>query len=205
MTTEKQIEANRRNAQNSTGPTSVEGKEAVRFNALSFGAHAKTIVLPAEDRQEFERLLYVLFELFEPQNPIEERCVREIGALWWKLERLNRGEQAHLSDQIHLEAARRQYQSESQGIVLVPGLVEVHKRIEQELLKKGLELDPGEEDLREALKRSLTDPDLIAIGERVDRAHRHLFRSLKRVGETLGVMQARRRTIEGQAKRATAA
>jgi hypothetical protein len=42
MATEQQVEANRRNAQKSTGARSEEGKAKSRFNALKFGIHAKS-------------------------------------------------------------------------------------------------------------------------------------------------------------------
>ena len=37
MTSQRKIEANRRNAQKSTGPKTEEGKNKVRFNALQHG------------------------------------------------------------------------------------------------------------------------------------------------------------------------
>jgi len=48
MATAAQIEANRRNAQRSTGPKSDEGKDRVRRNALKHGMAARTVmpVLP---------------------------------------------------------------------------------------------------------------------------------------------------------------
>jgi len=52
MATPAQIAANRTNAQKSTGPRSVEGKAASRFNALKHGMDAKSIVLPNEDGTE---------------------------------------------------------------------------------------------------------------------------------------------------------
>ena len=45
----KQHQANRENAQHSTGPVSPEGKAAVRLNALTFGLRARDVVLIHED------------------------------------------------------------------------------------------------------------------------------------------------------------
>ena len=45
MTSSAQAEANRRNAQNSTGPKTQEGKAASRLNALKHGLTAKQLVL----------------------------------------------------------------------------------------------------------------------------------------------------------------
>src|SRR6516162_6762284 len=52
-----QIAANRANAQKSTGPRSVEGKSASRFNALKHGIDAASIVLPGEDPADYDALV----------------------------------------------------------------------------------------------------------------------------------------------------
>jgi hypothetical protein len=56
MATLKQFEANRRNAQKSTGPNTPEGKAAVSMNTLRHGLRARTVVLPGENREEFDHL-----------------------------------------------------------------------------------------------------------------------------------------------------
>ena len=56
LISEKQHEANQRNAENSTGPKTPEGKQAVKFNALKYGLHARSTILPYEDLAEFDEL-----------------------------------------------------------------------------------------------------------------------------------------------------
>ena len=56
MATQAQINANRANAQKSTGPRSVEGKSASRFNALKHGIDAASIVIPGEDPADYDAL-----------------------------------------------------------------------------------------------------------------------------------------------------
>src|ERR1035437_7669571 len=56
MATPAQITANRANAQKSTGPRSVEGKSASRFNALKHGIDAASIVIPGEDPADYAAL-----------------------------------------------------------------------------------------------------------------------------------------------------
>jgi len=48
MASQQQIEANRQNAQKSTGPKTEEGKAAVRLNSVKPGLTASTIVLSAK-------------------------------------------------------------------------------------------------------------------------------------------------------------
>ena len=52
MSSELQIEANRLNAQHSTGPSTPEGRVAVRLNGLKYGLYAETLILPGEDPAE---------------------------------------------------------------------------------------------------------------------------------------------------------
>ena len=54
MTSLKQIEANRRNALKSTGPTTEEGKEHSRCNAVRHGLTAETIIADLEDANDYQ-------------------------------------------------------------------------------------------------------------------------------------------------------
>src|SRR6266540_1873467 len=71
MATPAQIIANRANAQKSTGPRSPEGKSVSRFNALKHGMDAASIVIPGEDPAEYQGLLNLYIEEFQP------RCASE--------------------------------------------------------------------------------------------------------------------------------
>src|SRR5258708_28134829 len=69
MSTLRQIEANRRNSQKSTGPTSVTGKAASSMNALKTGIHAKSLVLPTENVAELEELIEDCYQSLRPTTP----------------------------------------------------------------------------------------------------------------------------------------
>jgi hypothetical protein len=71
MASPAQIAANRANAQKSTGPRSVEGKSASRFNALKHGIDAASVVIPGEDPAEYEALAADYHRDFRPQSPAE--------------------------------------------------------------------------------------------------------------------------------------
>ena len=51
MTSDKKVEANRRNALKSTGPKTLEGKSAVRMNALKHGLLSRETLLPGKDEE----------------------------------------------------------------------------------------------------------------------------------------------------------
>src|SRR5208283_4816131 len=79
-TSVKQIEANRRNALHSTGPTTPEGKQASRLNALKHGLRAKEVIIPGqEDPAEFEAMLTELCEDWAPKGRTERHLVEQIG------------------------------------------------------------------------------------------------------------------------------
>ena len=90
MSTLSQVTANRLNAQKSTGPSSAEGKDATRFNALKLGIYAQSAVIPGEDPAEFEALAAAYHHQFQPVGPLEARLVETIIQSDWMERRLNR-------------------------------------------------------------------------------------------------------------------
>src|SRR6202011_3925153 len=92
MATLKQFEANRRNAQKSTGPKTPEGKAAISMNALRHGLRARTVVLPGENRDEFNQLCDDLEVEWHPQSRTEQFYVEQMAVSQWKLARMELGE-----------------------------------------------------------------------------------------------------------------
>ena len=78
MTSQKQIEANRRNALKSTGPTSPSGRAVVSQNAVTHGLRAQRIVIEGESQQEFNDFRNLLVEQLTPANPLETLLVDRI-------------------------------------------------------------------------------------------------------------------------------
>lgn len=94
MATEKQIAANRRNAQKSTGPKTAEGKFKVRFNAVKHGMTASAAVLPFEDANSYDELRQALMDDYHPANSREHMLVEMIAVNYWRLLRARRVEVA---------------------------------------------------------------------------------------------------------------
>jgi len=97
MATENQFNANRQNAQHSTGPRTEEGKDTSRFNALKHGADAKSRIIPGEDPAEREALSNALAEQYQPQNVDEAFKVDTLSELIWNIQRLERFESKMLA------------------------------------------------------------------------------------------------------------
>ena len=106
MATAAQIEANRRNAQRSTGPKTDEGKARVRRNAFKHGLSARTImpVLPQEDPKELEDRTQQAITAMKPRNPLELDLVCRAVRLSGELDRAERVATAHLAHRVRMDA-----------------------------------------------------------------------------------------------------
>jgi hypothetical protein len=85
--TEAQINANRENAQKSTGPRTSEGKAASSRNRLVHGLRANKHIVLDEDPAEFLLLIHDHLDRFRPVGPGEEKLVLRIAAGQWRLDR----------------------------------------------------------------------------------------------------------------------
>jgi len=90
-----QIEANRANAQLSTGPRTEEGKQRSSQNSLKHGVTAKSDVLPTEDPDPYKRFARALIADLKPQGELETQIARNLASIQWRLRRLR-----HLTDEI---------------------------------------------------------------------------------------------------------
>jgi hypothetical protein len=90
MPTEAQINANRRNAQKSTGPTSPEGKARSSLNALKSGIDAWSHIIPGEDPAELEARTAAFMLHFHPADPNQLSLVDTLISAEWIQRRLRR-------------------------------------------------------------------------------------------------------------------
>jgi hypothetical protein len=96
MASQKQIDANRRNAQKSTGPVTDLGKAVVKFNSLKHGMTASTAVLPYENADSYAELREAFVATYKPANAVEASLVETIANSYWRLLRVRRVETAAL-------------------------------------------------------------------------------------------------------------
>ena len=85
MTSQAQIEANRRNAQSSTGPRTPEGKAAVAHNALKHGMRSDVFKQPMTDSEAYDQFLADLIAEHRPQTPSEGIYVERMALCLDKL------------------------------------------------------------------------------------------------------------------------
>src|SRR3954471_18686798 len=87
MTTFKQIEANRRNARRSTGPTTAEGKLRSRRNAVRHGLTAETVIGALEDAEDYKAFEAAVIADYDAQSAVERELVLRLASLLWRIRR----------------------------------------------------------------------------------------------------------------------
>ena len=155
----RRIEANRQNAQRSTGPKTAEGKARVAQNAMAHRLFSRQSLLPDEAPQELEDLRESLRADLSPEGPQEEVLVELMVDALWRRRRLGRVEAGIYSSQHYRilanrarREARRYEQSELTAL--------------EERLKSALDHRPGETPTGQAGRpadessRQRTDGDL---------------------------------------------
>jgi hypothetical protein len=97
MGTPAQNNANRANAQHSTGPRSVEGKAAASRNSLKFGIHARSMIIPGEDAAALDELTAAYARQLQPVGPVEAALLKMLVRAEWMQQRYARAEAELLS------------------------------------------------------------------------------------------------------------
>jgi hypothetical protein len=87
MSSLKQIEANRRNALKSTGPTTPEGKERSRRNALRHGLTAETVIATLEDAEDYQAFETAVTSDYDAESAVERELVLRLASVLWRLRR----------------------------------------------------------------------------------------------------------------------
>src|SRR5689334_13695065 len=92
MATEAQIEANRANAQKSSGPQTGEGKARSSMNALKSGIYSKSTVIRGENPADLDELAAEFENHFRPATPQERVQVDVLIRCAWRGRRYDRAE-----------------------------------------------------------------------------------------------------------------
>jgi hypothetical protein len=87
MTSFRQIEANRRNARKSTGPTTEQGKQRSRCNAVRHGLTAETVIGALEDAEDYQAFQAAITADYDAQSAVERELVLRLASLLWRLRR----------------------------------------------------------------------------------------------------------------------
>jgi hypothetical protein len=88
MVSEKRIEANRRNAQKSTGPRSIDGRARSSMNALRHGITGQVSIMTVEDRGAHDKFVQELIAGLQPEGAVELQFASVIAEDFWRLQRI---------------------------------------------------------------------------------------------------------------------
>jgi hypothetical protein len=84
---EAQLKANRENATRSTGPRTEAGKNRARLNGLRHGLAGHTVLMPYEDRAEYEAFVGKTVQSLQPESDAELALAKSIADSHWRLNR----------------------------------------------------------------------------------------------------------------------
>jgi hypothetical protein len=85
MSSLKQIEANRRNALKSTGPTTPEGKRRSRCNGVRHGLTAETVIATVEDAEDYRAFEAAVIADYDVESAVERELVLRLASVLWRL------------------------------------------------------------------------------------------------------------------------
>ena len=110
MISEKQLEANRRNARRSTGPRTEEGKKISALNARRHNLTGQVTAMTDADRIMHDAFSAAMVESLAPEGAMETQLAQRIATDSWRLNRISAvednlfalGHNAH-SDDIEIE------------------------------------------------------------------------------------------------------
>jgi hypothetical protein len=200
VTSDKQADANRRNALQSTGPKTPEGKDAVRLNALKHGLLSQELLLPGEDEAALMGLTERLMADLQPEGALEILLVEDIIVAYWRLRRFRRVEADMFARQLY-EDMREQAQSEAESYEggdltdLIESVTTIkdeqkHKEALSRAQEMQAKLDAETTALGRAFMRDANEANAFSKLSRYEVA---LARSLQRALHELQRLQATRR------------
>jgi hypothetical protein len=88
MSSDAQVNANRANAQLSTGPKTPEGKTKSSLNAVKTGLTGRTVLLPGDDAAAYQKHVQRFFDEYQPFGDAEHLLTQSLADTEWRLLRI---------------------------------------------------------------------------------------------------------------------
>ena len=116
MSSDKKVKANQQNSQKSTGPTTSEGKDWSRLNAIKSGLFCRDLVIASlgERQEDFDVLLSGLQDLFPPRDVLIRFFLRDLAGMLWRIQRVRRYETAEIRKRCDTARYRRAHEKLSE-------------------------------------------------------------------------------------------
>ena len=108
MASDKQVAANRGNAQKSTGPKTLAGKLKCRRNALRHGLTAETVIDVFENVEDYRAFEAAILAHYAPASIVTRELTFRLASLLWRLRRATAIETGLLKIQAQAVQVRKQ-------------------------------------------------------------------------------------------------
>jgi hypothetical protein len=164
---EKQLAANRRNAERSTGPTTAAGKARSSMNNLRHGLTGQINILATEDREAHDHFCSGIVDSLQPETSMEQQLAHSVAEDNWRLNRARAIENnmfalghegEHRGLQIALADART-FQSQANQFQL---LTIYEQRINRNVLRNLKQLQELQAERRQQREHALEEAQLLA-------------------------------------------
>ncbi|HEY4980537.1 MAG TPA: hypothetical protein VII24_01060 [Pseudolabrys sp.] len=193
MSSLKQIEANRRNALKSTGPTTPEGKRRSRYNAVRHGLTAETVIAALEDSEDYEAFEAAVISDYDAESAVERELVLRLASVMWRLRRAT-GIETALFESVTEDSRKHEHRLSRETL---GGAAD---RAERNRLLLGAESDAAEgNELSSDSKKDIADcflrlADLPTSAlDRLSRYEHMLWRQARQIVFTLESLRRRKR------------
>jgi hypothetical protein len=198
MTSFRQIEANRRNAQLSTGPVTEEGKRRSRQNAIRHGLTAETVIDALEDAEDYAAFEMAVTADHDAQSAVERELVLRLASLLWRLRRATAIESGLFKIQAkHLLQFRRKRQAGQERQKMIDAMyrdaMATDDTMQQDQDSSAISTEPNDksDDLTRAFVRLSNLPTYPL--DRLSRYEATLWRQACQILFTLRCLNSRRR------------
>jgi hypothetical protein len=135
-TSQAQIDANRKNSQLSTGPSTPAGKAKSALNSVKTGLTGRTVLLPTDDAAAYETHVQRFIKDLKPVGPREHALAQALADNAWRAERIVSLEMAIFA------RGRSQFaaQFEHEDPAVRPGLIELETYLAYEKQLRNLHI-----------------------------------------------------------------
>ena len=159
MTTQAQVKTSRRQVKKGAGPKSVRSEKVARVPEVRSGLQTEHVVLPWDDREEFEALIRTLREAWRPVGAREDQALEDIVDGRWQLQCIRKTRTSRIRKEFWAISAEAEREEEGKN-----GIPEIEKfrRLREELrihfkLMEMREKDQTEYDLFDIKQYDSTD------------------------------------------------
>jgi hypothetical protein len=179
MSTDRQCEANRKNAGKSTGPRSRGGKWRASQNARTHGLYAAKAILKGCELELYFLLRRDAYKTYRPVGALEEQIVEQITMHMLRLVRMDRAETSLIDGMSSLAAARRITDVNAAGRAVAGYLLMPEQVIVESYFRSGQEVPRTEDDVQTGLGNLVSDEHKIRAMEATSRIRKATLQAIR--------------------------